>query len=224
MASTRRELRELLVLLRSPEHDSNNIGGYLGEHAERLAPILRTSPDSLRSALRLTDERVVPELRRRVASVLGDQQAARATKISERSSRAACLLGQTVRWTELGGVLDIELLLSDVIADRQNKYVAFTREGHPRVAVRRDLLARVAPLRRNVLDVVVFVNHEGVHFRWKGGRAGYNWLPQVVPDHERLRVLEVSLRAPVCPGVGHPVAGRGAWLGDVLRDVGLLLP
>jgi hypothetical protein len=221
VASTQRELRELLVLLRSPEHDSNNIGVYLGEHAERLAPILRTSPDSLRSALRLTDERVVPELRRRVASVIGDQQAARATKISERSSRAACLLGQTVRWTELGGVLDVDLLLSDVIADRQNKYVAFSREEHPGVAVRRDLLARVAPLKRNVLDLVAFVDHEGVHFRWNGGRGGYNWLPQVVPDHEGLRVLKVSLRAPACPALGQTVPGRGAWLGDVLRDVGL---
>jgi hypothetical protein len=220
VASTQRELRELLVLLRSPEHDSNNIGVYLGEHAERLAPILRTSPDSLRSTVALTDERVVPELRRRVASVLGDQQTARATQVSERSSRAASLLGQTVRWTELGGVLDVDLLLSDVIADRQNKYVAFTREEQPGVAVRRDLLARVAPLRRNVIDLVAFVDREGVHFRWKGGRGGYNWRPQVVPPHDR--VLEVSLRAPAPPAASLPVAGRGAWLGEVLRDVGLL--
>ena len=85
--------------------------------------------------------------------------------LSERSSRAACLLGQTVRWTEVGAVLDVDVLLRDVIADRQKKYIAFRWAEQAAVAVRRETLAAVAPLRRNVLDLVAFVNDDGVHFR-----------------------------------------------------------
>lgn len=215
MASARRELEELVLLLRSPEHDSHNIGLYLAHHADALAPILRSSPETLRAAQRLTDERVVPELRKRVASVLGDHQLERATQVSERSSRAACQLGQTARWTELGAVLDTDLLLRDVIADRQKKYIAFRREEQPDVVVRRETLARVTPLRRNVLDLVGFVGEEGLHFRWKGGRAGYNWRSQVVPPAERSRVLEVTLRRE------SDLRPSPVRLGDVLHDIGL---
>jgi hypothetical protein len=204
-----------VLLLRSPEHDSHNIGVYLAAHAEALAPVLRSSPESLRAAGKLTDERVVPQLRKRVASVLGHHQLDRATRISERSSRAACLLGRTVRWTEIGAVLDVDVLLRDVIADRQKKYVAFRWEEQAAVAVRRETLAAVAPLRRNVLDLVAFVNEDGVHFRWKGGRGGYNWRPQVVPPAEKSRVLDVTLRP---ASDQRPTAAR---LGDVLHDIGL---
>lgn len=217
MASARRELQELVLLLRSPEHDSHNIGLYLAHHADALAPILRSAPETLRAAHGLTDERVVPELRKRVASVLGDHQLERATQVSERSCRAACLLGQTVRWTELGGVLDVDLLLRDVIADRPKKYIAFIRGEQPDVVVRRETLARVAPLRRNVIDLVAFVNEDGLHFRWKGGRAGYNWRSQVVPPAEKSRVLEVTLRPE------SDVRPSSVRLGDVLHDLGLAL-
>jgi len=181
VASARRELQELVLLLRSPEHDSNNIGLYLAHHADALAPILRSSPETLRAAHGLTDERVVPELRKRV------------------------------------GVLDVDLLLRDVIADRQKKYVAFIREEQPDVVVRRETLARVAPLRRNVIDLVAFVNEDGLHFRWKGGRAGYNWRSQVVPPAEKSGVLEVTLRPE------SDVRPSSVRLGDVLHDLGLAL-
>ena len=217
MASARRELQELVLLLRNPEHDSNNIGLYVAHHADVLAPILRSSAETLRSASTLTDERVVPELRQRVASVLGDDKVERAGAVSERSCRAACLLGQTVRWTELGGVLDVDLLLRDVIADRQKKYIAFIRGEQPDVVVRRETLARVTPLRRNVLDLAAFVNEDGLHFRWKGGRGGYNWRSQVVPPAEKSRVLEVTLRPE------SDVRPSSARLGDVLHDLGFAL-
>lgn len=214
MATARRELRELAVLLRSPELDSNNIGLFLAAHADELAPVLRSSPESLRAAGKLTDERVVPALRKRLASVLDHHQLARATLASERSCRAASLLGQTVRWTELGAVLDVDVLLRDVIADRRNRYITFTFAG-TQVAVRRETLAAVTPLRRNVLDLVAFVNSDGVHFRWKGGRGGYNWRPQVVPPSDKGRVLEVTLRT---ESDERPSSVR---LGDLLDAMGL---
>jgi hypothetical protein len=215
VASAQRELSELVFLLRSPEHDSNNIGVYLAAHADVLGPVLRTAPEVLRRASTLTDERVVPELRRRVASVLGDDKVERAGAVSERSTRGARLLGQTVRWTELGGVLDIDLLLHDVIADRQNKYVAFVRGEQPRVVVRRDTLARSTPLRRNVLDLVAFVDELGLHFRWKAGRGGLNLLSQVVPPADKSRVLEVTLRPE------SDLRPSSVRLGDLLHDMGL---
>ncbi|CAN5925128.1 hypothetical protein BH11MYX4_BH11MYX4_02920 [soil metagenome] len=147
--------------------------------------------------------------------MLGGHQLDRATRVSERSSRAACLLGQTVRWTEIGAVLDVDVLLRDVIADRQKKYIAFRWGEQAAVAVRRETLAAVAPLRRTVLDLAAFVNDDGVHFRWKGGRGGYNWRGQVVAPAEKRRVLEVVLRpeSDQRPTVAH--------LDDVLHDIGL---
>lgn len=217
MASAPRELQELARLLRTPEHDSNNIGLYLAHNADALAPVLRSTPDRLRTTATLTDERLAPELRRRVASALEAGQERRASDVSERSSRAACLLGQTARWAELGAVLDVDLLLRDVIADRRNRYVAFTEHERLHIVVRRDTLAGVAPLRRNVLDLVAFVSDRGVHFRWKGGRGGYNWRTQVVPATDKSRVLEVALRP--------ELAARAdcVRLGTALQEVGLRL-
>lgn len=122
-----------------------------------------------------------------------------------------------MRWTDLGGVLDVDTLLGELLADKTRKYIVFGLPGS-NVAIDRCTLAQVAWLRRMFMDLAAWVDDDGLHFRWRGGRAGFNWRPQVVPDHQRHRVLDVSL----CRPVRRPAAGRGAWLGEVLRDVGLL--
>jgi hypothetical protein len=214
MANWPREVKELALLLRSPEPDSTNLGEYLAANAEALAPFLHATPANLRSTAALRDEDVAPGLRQRLAGISRSVEEERRARSRERAARAAVTLGRSARWTERGAVLDVELLLRDLLADRTRKYITFTRVGGAAVTVRRDTLARVASLRRLHIDLVAFVDADGLHFRWKGGRGGYNWKPQIIPAAHADRVLTVTLRP------AHPVsapARRGAWLGEILR-------
>lgn len=216
MPSWPRELRALALLLRSPEPDSTNLGEYLAANAEALAPFLHATPANLRSTAALRDEDVAPGLRQRLAGISRSVEENRRTRSRERAARAAVTLGATARWTEHRAVLDVELLLRDLLADRTKKYVAFTSVGSAAVTIRRDTLVRVAALRRLHVDLVAFVDADGLHFRWKGGRGGYNWKPQVVPAVHAGRVLTIRLRP------AHPAsipARRGAWLGEILRHM-----
>ena len=129
--------------------------------------------------------------------------------------RAAAVLGRTVRWTEQGAVLDTDLLLGDVLVDREKKYVTFKGEDFT-VAVERDTLARAAMVRRIYLDVAACVDADGLHVRWRGGRGGYNWKPRFVAPADRERVLTVALPPLVRAAVPRP----GAWLGDLLVELG----
>jgi hypothetical protein len=76
------------------------------------------------------------------------------------------------------------------------------------------MLADVRPLRRIHIDLVAWVDAEGFHFRWRGGRGALNWRPQVVPAGAESVVLTVPLRA------RRTHRSRGAWLGDVLQELG----
>ena len=129
--------------------------------------------------------------------------------------RAATTLGRTVRWTEQGAVLDTDLLLGDVLADREKKYIAFKGE-YFEVAIERDTLVRAAMVRRIYIDVAASVDAEGLHVRWRGGRGGYNWKARFVAPVDRERVLPVELRQPVWADVPRP----GAWLGELLQQMG----
>ena len=65
--SRRDPLRELQQLLRVPEEGAANIGAFLFDHAEALAPALGSSPEDLRASDEMPDEVVAPRLRARLA-------------------------------------------------------------------------------------------------------------------------------------------------------------
>jgi hypothetical protein len=109
--------------------------------------------------------------------------------------RAATTLGRTVRWTEQGAVLDTDLLLGDLLADRGKKYAAFTGPDFTTV-IERDTLVRTGIVRRLYLDHAAWVDAAGLHVRWRGGRGGFNWRPRFVAPVDRERVLTVELRPP----------------------------
>src|SRR5271154_3438220 len=129
MACWPRELKELALLVRSPEPDSTNLGDYLASNAEALAPFLNATPANLRSTAALRDEDVAPELRHRLEWISRSVEENRRARAAERAARAAAALGATARWTEYGAVLDVELLLRDALADRTRKYIVFKGTG-----------------------------------------------------------------------------------------------
>ncbi len=213
--SRRDPLRGLQQLLRVPEEGAANIGAFLFANAEQLAPALGSSPDDLRASADMPDEVVAPRVTARLARRRELDQERERQEDSEVALRAAASLGATVRWTEHGAVLDTDLLLGDVLADRRKKYIAFTGEGFT-TAVERDTLARTASLRRVFIDVAAYVDAEGLHVRWRGGRGGYNWKARFVAPIDRERVLTIEMRPPTRAVVHRP----GAWLGELLQDMG----
>lgn len=216
MKPTRRDpLRELQQLLRAPEEGVANIGAFLFANAEELAPLLGSTAEDLRASVDMPDEVVAPRVRARLRRRRDIDQERKSVAEHELAMRAAATLGRTVRWTELGAVLDTDLLLGDVLADREKKYIAFTGPDFT-VAVERDTLARTAMVQRLFIDVAAYVDAGGLHVRWRGGRGGYNWKPRFVAPVDRERVLTVELQAPVRAAVPRP----GAWLGELLQEMG----
>jgi hypothetical protein len=216
MPSARPELRELAALLRHPEPGSSNIGEFVAVHADELAPLLQARPDALRVTAGRRDEDLVGPLRERLRAIGDLDRQRRADHLAKVAMRAATRLGATARWAEEGAVLDVDLFLTDVIADAARRYVVFTDAVELRVGVKRTLLVAVARLRRIHIDLVAFVNAAGLHFRWKGGRGGYNLRAQPVADDDALILVELRRRSDAIAQVGRPV-----HLGEALRELGL---
>ena len=209
-------LRELALLARTAEPGTTNLADYIASRAEELGPALHVTPKLLRRVAGHDDAKVAPRLRRwleRANSTLIEDRRARHI---EASLRAAAFLGDTARWTTFGAIVQVDVLVGDLLADRGRRYIVFSF-GARSIAIERSTLTRVTPLRRMFLDLAAFVNNEGLHFRWRGGRGGFNWKSRRVPEEERRRVLEVMLRAPRSARTT-----AGAWLGDVLTDLALL--
>jgi hypothetical protein len=214
MSAQRELLRELAQLLRAPEPGSTNLGSHLAEHADVLAPLLRTTPRDLRAGANDVDEVVAPKVQGRLESAERELRDECDRRRAEVSIRAAHTLGATTRWMEGRAVLEVDLLLGDLLADKRVKFVVFEEEDQVSITVARWMLADVRPLRRIHLDLVAWVDGEGVHFRWRGGRGALNWRPQVVPAGAETSVLAVLLRARRIRQT------HGAWLGDVLQELG----
>jgi hypothetical protein len=208
-------LKELHGLLRLPEEGACNLGAFLSANADELAPLLGSSPEDLRASADMPDEVVVPRLRARLARCREMDRERAALEGTELAVRAATTLGRTVRWAELGAVLDTDLLLGDVLADRAKRYIAFNGPDFT-TTVERGTLARTSSLRRFFIDVAAWVDAGGLHVRWRGGRGGYNWKPQVVAPVDSRLVLTVDLQPPVRAAVRRP----GAWLGELLIEMG----
>ncbi len=217
--SRRDPLRELQQLLRVPEEGARNLGAFLFDHADELAPALGSTPEDLRASAEMPDEVVAARDRVRLSRRREIDRERKALEDSDVALRAATTLGATVRWTEHGAVLDTDLLLGDVLANRETKYLAFAGPDFT-TAIERDTLARAAPIRRLCIDAAASVDAVGLHVRWRGGRGGYNWKPQFVAPTDRMRVLTIELLAPPTRAA---VPRPGAWLGDVLAQMGYAL-
>jgi len=220
-SSARREpLRELALLVRTPEPGTCNLGEYLADNAGELAQVLGTPAKKLETMRSLDDEHLAPFVRgfvqrARCQQVQGDLERRR-----QRSLDAASRLGATARRTDLGYELDVDVLLGEPLADRTKKWISFRDMEDFDVTVPRYLIASTVPLRRLHIDLAAFVDRHGLHFRWRGGRGGYNWLPREVHPSLADRVLVVGLAPKV---VQIPERRRGgAWLGHILQELGYL--
>ncbi len=214
-------LRELVLLARAPEPRTSNLGEHLAKHAGDLAQVFGVSPTELEAARLLDDEEVAPRVRQLLARRHDVEIQRDLERRRERSVAAAQMLGVTARWTALGAELDVDVLLGELLADRTKKWVSFSEPGGFNVAIPRHLVSATAPLRKLHLDLAGFVDPEGLHFRWRGGRGGYNWRRREVAVSLADRVLVVRLAPKVVQALP-PRRRGGAWVGDILQELGYL--
>ena len=223
MASPARRdpLRELALLVRAPEPGSNNLGEYVADNAAGLAQVLGIDPRWLEAARATDDEEVVTRIRQLLVGARDRQVQQDLERRRQRSIEAAERLGASSKWTDVGAELDVDLLLGELLADRTKKWVTFSTNEGPATIIPRHLIAAAAPLRRIHMDLASFVDDKGLHFRWRGGRGGYNWYPRQVDARFADQVLTVPLAR---RRVHVPERRRGgAWLGDVLREIGYVV-
>ncbi len=218
-SSARRDpIRELALLVRAPEPGSNNLGEFLADNASRLAQELGVSASNLEAGRIVSDDELAPRIRQLLDRARNHYIEEDLRRRRERSLAASQRLGSTVRWSAGGAELDVNLLLGELLADRTRKWVSFDFSEGTRVVIPRHLVAAASPLRRIHIDLASSVDDKGLHFRWKGGRGGYNWWPREVDTAFSDRVLTVPL-APRRLQVPERRRG-GAWIGQVLREMG----
>jgi|GEM_PF-3057650 hypothetical protein len=217
-SSARRDpVRELALLVRAPEPGSNNLGGFLADNAGELAQELGVSASKLEAERIVDDEELAPRIRQLLERARNHHIVEHLGRRRQRSLEAARRLGSTARWTEVGAELDVDVLLGVLLADRTKKWVSFDSQIDLKVVVPRHLIADAAPLRRLHIDLASFVDDKGLHFRWKGGRGGYNWRSREVDPCFADQVLTVPLAPRAVPAHQRR---RGQWVGEILREMG----
>jgi hypothetical protein len=212
-------MRELAHLVRAPpEPGSNNLGEFVATNAAGLAQELGVSPTRLEAERLLDDEEVAPRIRQLLDRARNHHIKEDLERRRDRSFAAAQRLGASVKWTDVGAELDVDVLLGELLADRKKKWLRFDSKGAFTIVVPRHLVAAAAPLRRIHIDLASFVDDKGLYFRWKGGRGGYNWRTHEVDP----RFADLVLTVPLAPRrIQVPQRRRGgAWLGYILKEMG----
>jgi hypothetical protein len=210
---------ELARLVRSPEPGGHNVGEYVADHADVLAPLLDIQACELDAARAVVDDVTAPRLRVLLETIRGREQNRDHLRRRERSRAAAERLGGSVHWVEQRAVLDADLLFGELLADRQVRWFSFHAPGHFQTTVGRSELKASARLRSVHPDLAAWVDEAGLHVRWRGGRGGYNWFSQSPPTGTQSLVLSVLLP---WPEPTRRVERGGAWLRQVLRELGYL--
>jgi len=200
-SSARRDaVRELALLARAPEPGTSNLGEFVADHADELAQALDVDPHKLALGRALDDEELMPRILQLLERARGRKVREDLDRRRERSIAAAIRLGQSARWSELGAELDVDLLLGDVLADRTRRWLSFGGEGLS-VTIPRNLIAATIPVARQHLDLAAYVDEQGLHFRWRGGKGRYNWRSQGLRPGLEAHVLAVPLAPKIVPVV-----------------------
>jgi hypothetical protein len=217
--STRRDVaRELAVLLRAPEPGTNNVGAFVAEHAKALSASIGVREDELLASESAPDEVLVPKFAARLLSLRESRRAHDDERGQSIAADAGERLAHTARFEDDRIIVDADILLRDLLADRAILYVRFVRPDVFDVAVLRRTLVESARVQRIYIDVAAYVDAEGVHVRWKGGRAGYNWTPRVIPPPYHALVQTVRLAPPVA--AARERRRVPTLLGDILAELG----
>ena len=213
----------LQKLVAAAEPGTNNIGQYLAARAHVLAPELAVPVATLVAAALVTDEEIAPQLEALLRQRVEQSRTTRQVSAVERASTAASRISRSAIWERNLVRIDPALLLGDLLADTNHKYVAFSFDEHD-ITIDRAKLVDVSRVitSKTYPDRSAYLDASGLHLRWKSGRGGLNLVTQIPGVLERDRVLHVVLERPAVAMPIVPVRRGGAWLGDILGEMGLL--
>lgn len=208
----------LALMLRATEPNSTNLGEYVATNAAGLAQELGVSASKLEAERIVDDEELAPRIRQLLERAKNRHVQQDLERRRERSLAAAQSLGTSARWTDVGAVLDVDLLLGELLADRTKRWVGFIEPNGFTTVISRHLIAAAVPLRRIHMDLAAYVNSVELAFCWRGHRGGYRWYSRTVDPRFADRGLIVPLAS---RQVQVPQRRRGgAWLGQILKEMG----
>ena len=241
MSGRRSSLTELERLLRIVQPGARNLGRYLAEHGESLAPRLGVEVEELRAIAALSDQaaalRVKALLDRRADAMAQIHEAT----VQEVVTEAVQRLAATAVWSGPAASIDVGLLLGALLADPIREYICL-KSSTFEVPLLRSKLVAAAKVLLHHYDLAGWVDSEGLHLRWRGGRGGLNLHPQTVRPGEARHVLVVNIpppppreehrpvasarprRAPPrVPAPAAPSAARGPvkWFAELLEQIAL---
>ena len=188
-----------------------------------LAPELAVPVATLVAAALVTDEEIAPQLEALLRQRVEQSRTTRQVSAVERASTAASRISRSAIWERNLVRIDPALLLGDLLADTNHKYVAFSFDEHD-ITIDRAKLVDVSRVitSKTYPDRSAYLDARGLHLRWKNGRGGLNLVTQIPGVLERDRVLHVVLERPAVAMPIVPVRRGGAWLGEILGEIGLL--
>lgn len=177
---------ELGRLVRAFEPGRRTLGPHLAEVGEALAQRMGVDPAEFEALVDLPDEQVSRHLRRIFQARAAARAAAHGAAMEQVAMAAARQLAATTVWRNDAVALDPGVLLGDLLLDARRTYLAFHVAGRFQTSVPRSTLVSVAQaLGSNRTDLAAWVDEAGLHFRWREGRGGVNFLPQVIRSTRR---------------------------------------
>ncbi len=219
----RTSLAALSKIVAAAEPGTRNIGHYLAARASVLAPELAVPVATLEAAANVDDAELAPHLEAMLRQHELISRRARTNTAAERASTAATRIARSAIWEKSVVHIDPSVLLGDLLADASHRYVAFFFDEHD-ITIDRAKLVDVSRVitSKTYPDRSAYLDARGLHLRWKNGRGGLNLVTQIPGVLERDRVLHVVLERPAVAMPIVPVRRGGAWLGDILGEMGLL--
>lgn len=222
MGLRRPNLGGLARMLRLAEPGEYNLGQVLAA-APDLAAELGLSKTELARLCELPDHELAPELSRHLDERMQAATALRLRHVRDQALDAARALSDSARWSRGMVVLEPRPFFA-LLVDISIKHIRLSVDDTIEVTLSRSLLRDIAETVGSKPDLFVAVNEAGLHLRWRNGRGGLDLRSRPVPVHERDRVFTVVLRpAPERVRAPRPRRREGAWLRDVLTELGLHL-
>lgn len=221
MAVRSSSLASLARAIRLADLDGFDLGRYIAEQREVLAPLLGVAPEKLLAAEGMPNLPLAAQFKVLLRRRAEEQEQRHSIAAQLRVEASVAQIVQTARWRFDVLHIEAELLLGDLLADARQKYVGLVADGVFDVAVHRQKLAEVGRVLRKRADLIAFVDAAGFHVRWRDGRAGLNFFSHEVPRADRDRVITLAFHGP--PVVTRRDVTRSrrppAWLGEVLFEL-----
>lgn len=193
MAKALQHLKRFIAA-KNNEDERAEIRAYVNENVDDLASAFAVTREKFLSAVaKVEDDEKLASLL--LGSIKEAQCDGRASKVEARNlsaQQSADVLGSAVQWGGNAASVDVVSLLASVLTRRGDMLVfacaSFT------VAVYMDPLIALAKLERT--DLTAFVDANGFHVRWNGGKGGVNLRPKEL-DRDAFQVF-VNLAARAC--------------------------